>query len=296
MTSKNKSILITGASGLIGSALCPALIEQGHTVQTLSRTNGDLHWNIDKQTLESGALDKVDCVIHLAGESIAQRWTAKTKKLISRSRTESTRLLTDSILKQKRPIDFISASGINFYGGGETREPATEETPAGTGFLARVCQEWEGAAQPLQEAGLRTVFIRTGVVLSSKGGALAKMLPPFKLGIGGKIGTGNQKMSWISLTDIVRIYIRAVEDEGLTGPVNATTPQAVSNAEFTKALGRAVNRPAICPLPAAVVKLIFGEMGRNTILSDLNVVPAKLLRLGFQWKHPDLDNALENEL
>ncbi len=295
MSDRKKSILVTGASGLIGSALCPALIEQGHTVQRLSRSRGEREWDIETPRLESGTLDQIDCVIHLAGESIAQRWTPEVKERICQSRTESTRLLTVGILDQQRPIDFISASGINFYGDA-TSAPASEETPAGSGFLAELCQAWEGAARPLQAAGLRTVFIRTGVVLSSRGGALAKMLPPFRMGLGGRIGTGRQRMSWISLSDIVRVYITAVEDETINGPLNATAPQALTNAEFTQALGRALRRPVICPLPAAIVSLIFGEMGRSTILADLNVVPAKLQRLGFQWQHPDITSALAASL
>jgi len=295
MSDRKKSILVTGASGLIGSALCPALIRNGHRVQTLSRSRGDRHWNIEQGTLESGTLDQIDCVIHLAGESIAQRWTPEVKERICQSRTESTRLLTEGILDQHRPIDFISASGINYYGDA-TSAPASEETPAGSGFLAELCQAWEGAARPLQAAGQRTTFIRTGVVLSSRGGALAKMLPPFRMGLGGRIGTGRQRMSWISLTDMVRIYLRAVEDSRLHGPINATAPQALTNAEFTQALGRALRRPVICPLPAAILRLIFGEMGHSTILADLNVVPAKLQRLGFQWQHPDITSALAASL
>lgn len=291
-----KSILISGASGLIGSALCPALRQQGHTVQTLSRSHGDRHWDVDDQTLEEGALNGIDCVIHLAGENIAQQWTPRARERILLSRTESTRLLTENILKQSRPIDFISASGINFYGETQTEVPATEDSPAGTGFLATVCHAWENAAQPLLEAARRAVFVRTGVVLSSRGGALAKMLPPFRLGLGGRIGTGEQKMSWIALPDIVQVYIRAVEDQTLSGPVNATAPQAVSNTEFTKTLGGALKRPTFCPLPAAMVNLLFGAMGRETILANLNVAPARLLHSGFEWQYPALEPLLRVEV
>ncbi|MFA7171855.1 MAG: TIGR01777 family oxidoreductase [Kiritimatiellia bacterium] len=295
-TRPTKSILISGASGLIGGALCPALTQRGHIVRTLSRSHGDQLWHINDQTLKKGALDEIDCVIHLAGENIAQRWTPRARERILRSRTESTQLLTANILKQSRPIDFISASGINFYGETKTERPTTEASPAGTGFLATVCQAWERAAQPLQRAALRTVFIRTGVVLSAQGGALAKMLPPFRLGLGGRIGSGKQYMSWISLSDIVQIYIRAVEDQSLGGPINATAPQAISNLEFTKTLGRVLKRRTFCPLPAVMIRVLFGAMGRETILSNLNVAPDRLLHAGFEWLYPELEPLLQYEL
>ncbi|MDD2600003.1 MAG: TIGR01777 family oxidoreductase [Kiritimatiellae bacterium] len=293
---QTKSILVSGASGLIGSALCLALTQRGHTVRTLSRSHGDRRWDVGGQTLEKSALDEIDCVIHLAGENIAQRWTPAARERILQSRTESTRLLAANILKQERPIDFISASGINFYGETERDKPATEMNPAGSGFLAAVCQAWEHAAQPLQEAALRTVFIRTGVVLSARGGALAKMLPPFRLGLGGRIGSGEQKMSWISLPDIVRIYITAVEDQSLSGAINATAPQAVSNLEFTKTLGRVLKRSAVCPIPAVMINLLFGAMGRETILANLNVAPARLVQKGFEWHYPELEPLLRVEV
>ncbi|MDA3927073.1 MAG: TIGR01777 family oxidoreductase [Kiritimatiellae bacterium] len=278
--SSHKNILVTGAKGLIGSALCRELIKQGYTVRTLSRSHGNFRWNIESGYIDTNILSEIDSVVHLAGETIAQRWTTKAKERIVLSRINSTQLLVREILKQKHPIDYISASGINFYG---------------DGFLAQLCRQWEGAAQPLQETGLRTVFIRTGVVLSSEGGALAKMLPPFKACLGGKIGSGKQLMSWISLMDIIRVYILAIENASLAGPINAVSEKAVSNEDFTRALSQALHRPAVFPLPAFLVNLIFGEMGRETVLCDLNIFPEKLQQFGFEWEQPDLFSLLQTE-
>ena len=318
--SHRKNILVTGANGLIGRELCHELTRRAYTVRTLSRTHGDFKWDIHNGYIDAQALNGVDCAVHLAGETIAQRWTADSKKRIRESRVKSTQLLASEILRQSHPVKLICASGINYYGY-DNPEAVTERSAPGSGFLADLCQEWERAAKECAHAGLLECasaelnssplvrrshgedgcpmpyalcpkFIRTGVVLSPKGGALKKMLPPFKAGLGGRIGSGRQMMSWISLEDIVRVYIRAIEDNTLSGAVNAVAPNPVTNSEFTDALSAALKRPAVFPVPSFMVKLLFGEMGQETILSNLNVVPEKLQQCGFEWQHAEIDSAL----
>lgn len=293
---KAKTILVTGASGLVGMPLCAALKARGHDVRTLSRgKSGDFRWDPAKGDLESGALDGVDVIIHLAGENVAQRWTEAAKARILKSRVDSTRLLAESALKQPTTPDYIAASGISFYG--IDREQAVDESGStGEGFLAEVTRQWEGAASALESAGARCVYMRTGIVLSGQGGALAKMLPPFKFGLGGRIGDGEQKMSWISLDDLVQAYVFAVEEPDMCGPVNAVAPETVSNQVFTKTLGKVLRRPSIFPTPQAVISTLFGEMGDETVLSNLSVRPRKLTGQGFQFQHPKLRAALEATL
>jgi hypothetical protein len=286
-----QKILISGATGLVGRALCEALKLRGHKVRALSRSRGDFRWDVDAGTMDSGALDGVDCVVHLAGEPVAQRWTDEAKQRILQSRTRSTELLVAEILKQAKPPAFISASGINYYGY-DCNALVDENSESGGGFLAEVCRQWEGAAQPLFDAGIRTVFMRTGIVLSAEGGALAKMLPPFKMGVGGRIGSGLQKMSWISLADLVAAYVFAIEHEELSGPINAVAPESVTNTVFTKTLGKVLGRPTIFPLPATVVKSLFGEMGTETVLANVGVLPTRLQSYDFEWKTPTLEEAL----
>ncbi|MFU8848425.1 MAG: TIGR01777 family oxidoreductase [Opitutales bacterium] len=293
--SSEKIILVTGATGLIGRALCPLLEAKGYQVRSLSRSSGKFRWDPAAGKIDPAALDGVSAVIHLAGESVAQRWTAAAKRRILDSRVQSTALLAGEILKREQAITFISASGINYYGF-ERPTPVDESVDSGSGFLAEVCRQWEGAAQALIDAGRRCVFVRTGVVLSPEGGALAKLLPPFKAGLGGKVGTGSQRMSWISLQDLVRVYLDCLEQEALNGPLNAVAPKAVTNLEFTKAIGSVLHRPAVLPLPAFAVKAMFGEMGRETLLSDLEVVPGKLQAMGFTWEHATLAAALKELL
>lgn len=291
-----KTLLVTGATGLIGPPLCAALRAKGHTVRTLSRgEQGDHQWDAAAGTMDRSALDGVGVIIHLAGESVAQRWTASARARILKSRTASTRLLVDAALKQDAVPAYIGASGISYYG--IDRERSVDETSAtGGGFLAEVTRQWEGAAAPLKAAGARCAFMRTGIVLSAKGGALAKMLPPFKLGLGGRIGDGRQMMSWISLVDLVRAYLFAVENETTRGPVNAVAPEAVSNQVFTKTLGKVLSRPTLFPLPARLVSALFGEMGRETVLSNLSVIPSQLTERGFHWQQADLEAALRASL
>lgn len=289
-------ILVTGASGLIGRPLCDALKQRGHSVRTLSRSErGDFLWDVENHSIDEAAVEGVDVVIHLAGESVAQRWTAAAKARILNSRVDSTKLLVDVILKQEKHPALISASGISYYGI-DRAGLLDEGARSGGGFLAEVTRQWEGAAQPLVDAGVRTAFLRTGIVLSKGGGALAKMLTPFKLGVGGRIGSGRQQMSWVSLPDLVSMFVFVVENQSVTGAINAVAPKPVSNSEFTKAFGKVLSRPTLFPLPAAVVKTLFGEMGKETVLSDLGVVPAKLQSLGFEWDSPDLKHTLEEAL
>jgi uncharacterized protein (TIGR01777 family) len=291
-----KTILITGASGLVGQPLCAALKASGHSVRTLSRGDrGDHHWDVAAGQLDPRALDGVDAVIHLAGESVAQSWTDAAKARILDSRVESTRLLVDLILAQEKRPAYIAASGISYYGI-DCERPVDESSDSGKGFLAEVTRQWEGAAQVLAEAEVRTVFLRTGIVLSSKGGALAKMLTPFNLGLGGRIGDGQQKMSWISLPDLVSAYVFAVENVAVQGAVNAVAPEPVTNSTFTKTLGKVLGRPTVLPLPAGLVKILFGEMGKETVLSDLGVLPKSLTELGFEWQQADLETALKQTL
>jgi uncharacterized protein (TIGR01777 family) len=291
MTEAKQTVLVSGASGLIGSALVARLSQRGHTVRTLSRRHGDVLWNTDKGELASDALDDIDCVVHLAGEPIAQRWTASAKQRILDSRVLGTTLLANAILKSATRPTFICASGINIYGSVRSDDLA-ENSSDGDGFLAAVCRAWENAALPLSEAGIRTVLVRTGIVLSRHGGALSKMLPPFRAGVGGIIGSGQQRMSWISLEDITAIYLLAIEDSALNGAINAVAPEPVTNTVFTKTLGMAIHRPTVFPLPGAVVRVLFGKMGTETILADLGVYPKRLEDIGFEWQHPTLDMAL----
>ena len=292
----SKTILITGASGLVGESLCVALKTRGHSVRTLSRSgHGDHQWDVTAGQLDSRALDGIDIVIHLAGESVAQRWTDSVKARILDSRVDSTRLLVDSILAQEKRPAYIAASGISYYGI-DSERLVDEYSGSGKGFLAEVTRQWEGAAQALTEADVRTVFLRTGIVLSAKGGALAKMLTPFKLGVGGRIGDGQQKMSWISLPDLVSVYVFAVENVSVSGAVNAVAPEPVTNSMFTKTLGKVLGRPTVFPLPTGLVKILFGEMGKETVLSDLGVLPKSLSKFGFEWQQPELISALKQTL
>ncbi|CAA6690128.1 MULTISPECIES: TIGR01777 family oxidoreductase [unclassified Lentimonas] len=287
----SKTILVTGATGLVGGALCVELRRRGHTVRTLSRSRGDFRWDVAAGELDAGAVEGVDAVVHLAGEPVAQRWTKDRRDRILRSRVDSAQLLVNAILQQSQRPDFICASGINYYGY-NCAGPVDESSPSGEGFLAEVCRQWEGAAQPLVDAGVRTVSTRIGLVLSGEGGALSKMLPAFKLGLGGRVGLGTQLMSWIALSDLVQMLCRCVEDASISGPINAVAPAAVTNAEFTKALGKVLRRPTFCAVPCSVVNLLFSEMGRETLLGNVGAVPARMQAAGFEWEQPGLESCL----
>lgn len=276
---------------MVGIALCAELQRRGNRVRTLSRSRGDVRWDVVAGTLDEGAMDGVDAVVHLAGEPVVQRWTRAAKARILSSRVDSARLLVNAILQQAQRPDFICASGINYYGyncGG----PVDESSPSGDGFLAEVCRQWEGAAQPLIDADVRTVCARIGLVLSAEGGALAKMLPVFRLGLGGRVGHGTQAMSWIALSDLVSILCRCVEDQSIQGPINAVAPAPVTNAELTQTLARVLRRPTFCSVPCSLIHLLLSDMGRETVLGDVGVVPECLLAAGFEWEFPGLEQAL----
>lgn len=292
-------IVLTGATGLVGRALTKALTAQGYDVTPLrSRTRGPGGMDIASGWLDRDTLEGAHAVIHLAGEPIAQRWTEAAKERILSSRAKSTSLIATAISQAKhRPKVFLSMSGINRYGIHRPGETLTESSSlSDKGFLAEVSASWERATQPALDAGIRTVWLRTGVVLSGSGGALQKMRLPFSLGLGGPIGSGKQQLSWIRLGDLVRLIIWALETAGLSGPVNAVAPQPVSQREFARALGSVLNRPAFVPLPAFAVSLLFGQMGRETLLSDLAVIPERALADGFAFETPDLPSALRAAL
>ncbi|HEY6337875.1 MAG TPA: TIGR01777 family oxidoreductase [Candidatus Sulfotelmatobacter sp.] len=291
----NSKILVSGASGLIGAALLRVLRGSGYSVMCLVRrpanSDAEIAWRPD-QPISPEAVSGFDAVIHLAGESIVGRWTAAKKQRIRESRVMGTRNLAHALASAPRkPQVFVSSSAIGYYGD-RGEEILTEESSPGAGFLAEVCREWEAATEAAAKAGIRTVQIRTGVVLSAAGGALAKMLPPFKLGLGGILGNGRQWMSWIDIQDMVDAIQHIVKTDALRGPVNMIAPAPVSNLEFTKTLAGALKRPAIFPMPAFMVKLAFGEMGETVLLGSQRVEPAKLAAGGYQFTFRDLRTSL----
>ena len=293
-------ILISGASGLIGSALTRGATAAGHTVVPLTRKQGSpssVRWDPEAGTLESAGLERIDAVVHLAGESIAaRRWTAAQKARILNSRVKGTELLSSALAKMNhRPAVMISASAVGVYGD-RGDEKLTEAAPAGSDFLANVCREWERATMAASSAGIRVVNLRTGIVLAKEGGALPKMVTPFKLGAGGKIGSGEQYMSWIDLEDEAQVIINCIEKDSLRGPVNSVGPSPVKNAEFTKTLGRVLSRPSLLPLPAFAARLVLGEMADGLLLSSQRVEPTKLLSNGYVFRHTNLEETLRRIL
>ncbi len=295
-------ILVSGASGLVGSALVPALIAGGHSVVRLVRSapkNGadEVMWDPAAGTLDASSVEGVNAAVHLSGENIGEgRWTPRKKTIIRDSRVKSTRLLAETLARLGRPPGvLVCASAVGYYGD-RGEEVLREESPAGTGFLADTCREWESAAEPAVQKGIRVVHLRSGIVLSPKGGALAKMLPPFKMGLGGKLGSGRQYMSWISLDDMIGVIIHGIETEALSGPVNVVAPQSVTNLEFTKTLGQVLSRPTPFALPAFMVRLAFGEMADAALLASTRVVPARLQNSGYAFLHPELKGALRHVL
>ncbi len=287
-------IAVTGSSGLIGRALVSALEEDAHeTVRLVRReatTAGEASWDPTSGIVDVAALAGVDAIIHLAGETIGQRWTSSTKRAVRESRVDGTRSIAQAVAALDPTPVLVCASAIGFYGD-RGDEILTESSSLGTGFLADVVEAWEDAAQPARDAGARVVHLRQGIVLSRQGGALQRLLTPFKLGVGGRVGSGKQWWSWIGLEDVVAAYRFALEAE-LEGPVNVTSPNPATNAEFVKALGRALGRPAIFPLPSFAVSLAFGQMGREMLLGGQRVLPERLARAGFDFTQPTLDAAL----
>lgn len=294
-------ILISGASGLIGTALRPALVADGHSTAALVRRppEGDqVQWG-PAAPLDPRALENFDAIVHLAGKDIAARWTEKLKREVRESRVQGTHTLATAAAAAFRqtgkPRIFASTSAIGYYGD-RGDEELTEVSPRGSGFLAEVCQEWEDAAAPAAAAGIRVVHPRIGVVLAKHGGALRAMLPAFRLGLGGLVGNGRQYMSWVTLDDVVSAFRFALQHDRLAGPVNVVAPQAVRNRDFVRALGAALHRPAVFPLPAFVVKALFGEMGEALLLASARVKPTALEASGYKFRHADLAEALRSTL
>ncbi len=296
------NILVTGSSGLVGSALLPSLAKEGHSVTRLVRstaTTGEsaATWDPERGQLSAAALEGFDAVVHLAGENIAAgRWTAARKARIRDSRVKGTGLLSETLARLERPPRvLISASGVGYYGS-RGDEVLTEESSPGTGFLAEVCRDWEGATAPAARRGIRVAIPRFGVIFSAQGGALAKMLTPFRLGVGGRIGDGRQFMSWVALDDAVGAIHHALTTEALQGPVNVVAPHPVTNAEFTKTLGRVLGRPTLFPMPAFAARLAFGEMADELLLVSQRAKPARLLDAHYAFHFPDLEGALRHLL
>ncbi len=293
-------IAITGSTGLLGEALIAELNSSGHqTVRVVRRSpaSGEVRWDPSTESIDAGALEGIDAAVHLAGENIASgRWSASRKKRILQSRVKGTRLLAHTLAHlQSKPRVMVSASAIGYYGDRQEMEMTEGDAP-GAGFLAKVCREWEAATMPAADHGIRVVMPRIAAILTPRGGALAKMLPPFKLGLGGRLGDGHQYMSWITLEDVVRVIIFALENENVIGPVNAAAPGAVTNAEFTKSLGRAIHRPTLFPVPAPVLRALLGEMADELLLASTRVKPEFLLREGFEFSDPVLEPALKKML
>ncbi|MGQ0637598.1 MAG: TIGR01777 family oxidoreductase [Planctomycetaceae bacterium] len=296
-------VLVSGSMGLVGSALLPELKAAGRRVVRLVRMVGQtaddesVGWNPDANYIDAAGLEGVDAVVHLAGESIASgRWTAQKKARIRDSRARGTRLVCEALAHLARPPEtLICASAIGYYGN-RGDEVLTESSPAGSGFLADVCREWEAATEPARRKGIRVVNLRIGVVLSAAGGALAKMLTPFKLGLGGVIGNGRQYMSCVALADVVGAIVHALDTPALSGPVNTVCPTAVTNAEFTKTLGRILERPTIFPFPAFAARLVLGEMADELLLASTRVQPQKLSESGYTFRHADVEAALRQAL
>ena len=290
-------VTVTGGGGLIGTSVVAALRARGDEVTVLSRSGsaGTVRWDPLAGPAPADALDGRDGVIHLAGEPIAQRWSTAVREAIRASRTSGTANLVAGIeAAPQRPQVLVSASAVGFYGD-RGDERLTEDSAPGDGFVAEVCVAWEQAALAALELGLRVCVLRTGVVLDRHGGALAKMLPPFRMGVGGPVAGGRQFISWIGLGDLAQLYLAALDDARFDGPLNATAPTPVTNADFSRALGRALHRPAALPVPAAALRLLYGPMA-EIVTGGQNVIPARLLELGHSFERPDLDGALAEAL
>ena len=291
------NVAVSGATGLIGSAFVARLRERGHTVRRLVRSargqqQGDIAWDPAHDVLDARALEGTDAIVHLAGAPIARRWTEARKREIRESRVRGTSLLARTVAALAvKPRVVLSGSAVGYYGDGGD-ELLDEHSPSGDDFLAEVARAWEAAAAPMADVGVRLVLLRTGIVLSPNGGALEKLLPPFRLGVGGPIGSGRQWMSWISLHDHLRAMEHALFAEALHGPANLVAPNPVTNATFATTLGRVLQRPAVIPVPGFALELLFGEMAHATILGGQRVAPHALVAAGFEFAEPTLEGAL----
>lgn len=284
---------VTGASGLLGTALVPVLRADGHVVVRIGRgQDADVRWNPAAGQLDVAACVGIDAFVHLAGASVGQRWTTAHRREILDSRVAGTTLIARTAAAlSPRPRVLVCASAVGFYGdAGDV--VCDESTPAGHDYLAQVCQAWESSADAARAAGIRTVSLRFGVILSRRGGALGRLLRVFRLGAGGQVGSGRQWMSWLSEEDAIGIVRLVLESEALSGSVNATAPSPVTNAEFTATLARAVHRPALFHVPAPALNLMFGEMARATLLASQRVSPRRLLAAGYEFRHATLESAL----
>jgi uncharacterized protein (TIGR01777 family) len=293
------NVLISGATGMIGSALTRELERGGHRVSRLTRSprgGNDIRWDPDAGTID-GSLEGHHAVVHLAGESIAEgRWTPSRKERIMQSRKKGTRLLAEKISALPTPPEvLVSASAVGYYGD-RGDEVLREDSSPGPDFLAEVCKAWEAAADPAREAGIRVVHPRFGIVLSPQGGALGTTLPLFKLGGGGRIGSGRQWWSWVALDDVVGAIVHALEDESVEGPVNVGSPNPMTNAEYTKVLGKVLNRPTFFAAPAPAIRIIIGGMADALLLASQRMRPAKLEQSGYAFRYPELEEALRHLL
>lgn len=286
-------ILVTGSTGFIGSSLVPYLTSQHHDVYSLVRSKTalsphEIHWDPDNRILEPSSLEGFDAVIHLAGENLMGFWTQSKKDRILKSRVTSTKFLADTLCQLNHPPEvFICASAIGYYGDRQD-EILTEQSTKGSGFLADVCEKWEAATRSASDQGIRTVNARFGFVVSSKGGGLKKMLPIFRCGLGGQLGTGQQYISWISLTDLLGVLAYVVQQQTLAGPLNVVTSHPVTNAEWTKTLGESLHRPTFLSIPTFAISCLFGELGKEMFLTSERVRPKKLEDIQFQFVYPQL--------
>jgi len=292
-------VLISGSSGTIGAAVLSLLRERGCEIAKLVRhpasQSGEIQWD-PMQAMASDSVSGFDAVIHLAGESIVGRWNAKKKDAIRNSRVLGTRHLAEALAKAKQPPSvLVSASAIGYYGD-RGEEILREDSPPGSGFLPDVCREWEAATAAASQAGIRVVNIRVAMTLSPKGGALGAMVTPFRLGVGGRIGSGQQWMSWIDVRDLAAAFIHAMENKSVQGPVNGSSPNAVRNAEFTKVLASTLSRPAIFPMPAFAARLALGEMADELLLASQHMVPDRLMSSGFRFQYGELAASLHANL
>lgn len=292
-------VAMTGASGLLGSALGPALRAGGHRVTPVVRgraREGEIAWDPVRGLLEPGDLSGVDAVVHLAGENIGARWTPVRKRRILESRRDGTRLVAQAMARaQSPPATLVAVSAVGYYGH-RGEEVLTESSPPGTGFLPEVAMAWEAASRPAEAAGIRVARPRLGVVITPRGSLLQRMLPPFRLGLGGRLGSGAQWLSWLSIDDLVELVHRALFDDGLSGAFNGVAPTPVRNTALTRALAHALHRPALLPVPPSAIRLVFGEMGDQAILGSTRAVPAFLAAAGHGFRHPTIEDALTHLL
>jgi uncharacterized protein (TIGR01777 family) len=293
-------VAVTGASGLIGGELVPFLTTAGHSVVRLVRRRAsgpdEISWDPSRGVLDAEALEGFDAVVHLAGESIQPPWTRSRRQRIRGSRIDGTLLLSETLARLRRPPRvLVSMSGVNYYGD-RGDEVVDEDSPPGEGFLASLCVDWEGATAAASSAGVRVVNLRNGIAISGRGGAVSRLVVPFRLGVGGKVGDGRQYVSWIAIDDLVGAIYQAIHDDRLSGPVNAVAPNEATNRDLTKTLGRVLRRPTVVPLPAVAVRTALGDAGRELLLASMRVRPTRLESVGFHFEFPNLEDALRFQL